>query len=347
MNNEKGFALVFEVSQGCQMGCLGCQINKDLSGLPSEEIIGDLLNLFTGLQDQGSRMGEFEFGPTDMVRAKNRREMFGHPKVKALAGLFDMLTLNASFVYVDENEYIELAKDVNAFNTSRVNGLQIPVNLRHIYNDKYLDLIERNIEVYRAALDKPLEEVIFTVILDEMWMGNVGAEINYSNLYERCRALKEKGYGFDFISHHGLRDIGQEGVKKDFVKTIRKLASSFYEKAIEHNDFKQRRFNTLTTFGETYEIVFHEGQLYVRASVSEKSNIFHDKMRYQLPWQATDILTHLTERFHQNLEASVKMSDCKECERSVDCSARFVHDVMELVGTQECLIGLKNIPIPN
>lgn len=341
---EKGIALVFEVSQGCIMGCQGCQINKELSGTPPEHKLNMLLELVSDLKD--SKLTEFEFGPTDMVRARNREELLQHPKIKQLAGHFEMLTLNASFVYTEQSEYVDLAKAVNAFNTSKYNGLQIPLNLKHLYNDKYVQLIETNLQAYKSTLDKPLKEVIFTVIVDDLLIGNVGTEINYDSLYERCKQLQEKGYGFDFISHHGLRDVTEPGVRDDFIKTLKKINAAMYSKSLENNDVNNRRYGELKSFTESAEIVYHEGELYVRATVREKSNIFHENMRYKGAWRGVDLTTHLVERFNDNMAKSFNYKDCQDCHRRVDCSIRYIHDVMDIMETDECIVGLKDIPIP-
>lgn len=342
---EKGIALVFEVSQGCKMACAGCQINKELSGVPPQAELDKLVNFITGFKEQGIPLAEFELGPTDMVKAANRNDIFGNPRVASIAGMFDVVTMNASFVYSDEEDYVNFARDVNYFH-SQNNALQIPVDLRHLYSDKYLALIERNLQAYQSNLDYPLVEIIFTVILDELWMGNLGTEINYESLYERTKSLREKGYGFDFISHHGLKNIETDHVKRDFLKTIRKLNESFYDLAQQNDDVKTRRFDTMKNFNESLEVVYHEGELFIRPAVAEKSNLFHERMRYKGEWTPVALMEHAHERFNLNLEQAATYHDCLSCDRMMDCSTRFIHDVMAVMETSSCLTGLKHIPLP-
>jgi len=343
---EKGYALVFEVTQGCVMGCLGCQINKNLSGLPSEDKLDELLALFHGLKESGAPMAEFEFGPTDFIKANNRQAIFEHHKVRQLANLFEMITLNASFVHKDVQEYVQLAHDVNRLNESEFNGLQIPLNLKHIFSEGYFELIERNLEAYRSTLIKPLKEVIFTVIVDELGINHADTDLYYSRLFERTAALKAKGYGFDFISHHGLGNLSNRRIRDDFLKTIRKLNLAFYEEVTKRGEQKQRRYDTLKNFTESVEVVFHEGELYLRAAVNEKSNVFHERMRYDDAWTAPTMQSHIVQRFNTNLEWAAQNPNCAECSRMTDCAKRFIQDIMSITDTQQCLIGLKHIPLP-
>lgn len=341
---EKGVALVMELSRGCGMNCVGCQINKDLPATLDLEHLTKVQSICLDLVDMGVPLVEYELGPTDLVKASNRDEIFSNEIIQNTSALFDTLALNVSMSYADEALYTALAEQVNDFCKSKSVALQIPVNLVHICNERYFENVMNNIAVFKDSLRLPVSEIIFTVIIDDMLALKRQSDIDYESLFKRCKQLRKLGYGFDFLSHHGLGDLSSEEVRNDFIKTLQKVNTAFVKFMSEDDLASDRRYTSLLTHMESLEVVSHKSQLYLRPTVREKSNLFHSKLALDVD-SGQQLMLRANELHAQSVHLGLNYEVCQSCSRQQDCSVRMVHHVMDILQTEQCIIGLREVPL--
>lgn len=345
MSYNNSTALIFEVSQGCQMNCTGCNVDKRLDGLPPKEEMDKLLGMFRGLKENNVPFMEIELGPTDLLRARNRHEIFTNPDVQELVRMFKLTTLTGSFIYPDEKDYEAFAKQAHALSPDNWVGIAMPIEMKQVFNDKYIQRIQRNVDIFRNHLPNYLNETILNVIFDERFLSNVGSKYSYEDLFSRVNDLKlTNNTKVDFVFHHGRSKIDSAFVASDFLRSIRELNRHYLrdlrtrsQKAeVRHMPFQ------LSCDGRGGEILYHRGELYFRPVINERITILSEKMKFTGEWSAENYFANLFQRYHDNVSKSLEYEDCVSCEHAAMCADRYIHDLMDVCNTRECITMLKS-----
>lgn len=345
MSYSNSVALIFEVSSGCQMSCHGCNVDKNLSGLPNPETMNKLLTLFRDMKEWGLPFMEIELGPTDLIKARNRDEIFSHPDVRELTRMFRVTTLAASFIYPEEHEYVKLAQQAHAIAPDNWVGLAMPLEMTHVFNDKYLARIQKNVDVFRNHLPNKLNETIFNVIFDERFLSNVGSKYSYEDLFARVHDLRvTNNTKVDFVFHHGRSKIDSSWVAQDFLHSLRELNRHYLLDLRKRNTSAEVRHMPfqLSCDGRGGEILYHEGELFFRPVVNERITILSEKMKFQGPWTLENYFSNLFARYNDNIHKAMTYDDCQNCEHAAMCADRYIHDLMDVCNTKQCVSLLRS-----
>lgn len=338
---NNSIVLVLEASQGCQFSCDGCQINKEASGIPDLETMERLLSLFREMKYDAMDFYEIELGPTDLISAHNRDAMFANPQLRELAAMFKVTTINASFIHPKKEEYVAFAKTVNAFTPNNWVGLAIPIEMKHVFNDKYISRIRENVKTFQEHLPNFLKEVVLVVIFDEHYLGSVGNKYTYEDLFDRTNSLEvHENTMVDFVFHHGRVNMESDFVAESFKKTVMELNHHYLLDVRRRGDNIRYRHVPAQLLPDSHnnELIFHQGELYIRPVLNERVTVFHPQMKFAGPWTLENFRMHSFERFHDNLEAASSMKNCKMCAYQLDCAAGYVQDLMRIVKTEDCLL---------
>lgn len=344
MSYTNSVALIFEVSQGCGMNCQGCNVEKNLSGLPKPEAMDRLLSLFREMKVWGIPFMEIELGPTDLIKARNRDQIFSDPKVQELTRMFKLTTLAASFIYPEEHEYERLAKQAYEVAPDNWVGLAIPLEMSHVFNDKYIDRIQKNVDVFRNHLPNHLNETIFNVIFDERFLSNVGSKYSYDDLFSRVHDLRvTNNTKVDFVFHHGRSRIDSAWVASDLVESLKELNRKYLQDLRKRSNIEARHVPfQLSCDGRGGEVLYHEEQLYFRPVINERITILSDKMKFTGDWTLENYFHNLFTRYNSNIEKSLTYEDCNGCDHAAMCADRYIHDFMDVCNTKHCVTLLKS-----
>lgn len=330
------------------MGCSGCRIDKESTSLPSPVLMQKLISLFDELKSRGIALNEIELGPSDILSARNMEAIFQRPDVIEFIDLFSLMTINASFIYPNMTRYVDLAYQLTRYETSKKCGIVIPVEMTQMFNDKYISRIKQNLSVFRDAFPHDLYSVTFNIIFDERFINNPLNKFSYEDLFFRTNSfvedteLHESRVRIDYVFHHGREDITNPFIAQAFMDSMNELYRHY------HADHKRRNgpmIDGVPAFlnfdFENDEIVYHNEELYVRPVVNDRLNIFHESLKYRGEWNADGIISHLAERFNDNLTMASEMKDCSDCSRIVECSKRYTQDLMKILNVQDCFTMLK------
>lgn len=341
MKNNNSIVLVLELSQGCQLNCTGCKVNKEVNGVPEAETMEKLLSLFREMDQADMDFYELELGPTDMMSASNRNEILTNPQLRELAEMFNITAINSAFIHPKQEDYIAFAEAVHEFSPLNWIGLAIPIEMKHVFNEKYVERIRENVKVFQDHLPNFLKEVVLTVIFDEGYFNSIGNKHTYEELFERTNALKvHDNTMVDFIFHHGRTNIESEFVAESFKQSINVLNQQYLADIERRGDTVEYRHVPAQLLPESHnnELVLHRGELYIRPVLNERVTMFHDRMKFKGDWTLQEFRMHLHDRLGQNLEHALTLSDCKECRFQVECASNYVHDLMSVVKTEKCLL---------
>lgn len=341
MLTDNTLALVFEVSKGCQLSCNGCRVNKASSGIPDDAVLCDLLTLCHDVVVTGRKLAEIEFGPTDIMSAYNRAEIFNRPLIWEITSLFSTIVLNTAMVHPDPLEYQILAHEVNRMAPNKPVGLVVPIEIKHVFNEKYINTIRTNVKSFQDALKYGFTEVIFSVIFDRTSMENVGNTYTYETLFSKVRELSvADNTAVDFAFHQGRDGLTSDFLKTDLRTSIRELNRQYILDLQKRDIVERRHVPSIALFDqEIREIVFHQNQLFIRPIVNERITVFHDSMKYQGEWNAESLFRHFDQRVQDNMNLAIGgvIIDCERCPYVQRCAERSIQQLMLLTDTAKCI----------
>lgn len=343
MSYANSTALIFEVSQGCGMNCRGCNVDKNLQGLPPDDVFDNLIGMFRDLRDHDVPFMEIELGPTDLITAANREEIFTSSRVAEITRMFRLTTLTSSFIYTDHKEYERLADQTYALAPDNWVGLALPIELNHVFNDKYISRIKQNVDAFANRTKNYLNEVILNVIFDERYFTNIGAR-SYEELFSRLTDISlTNNTKVDFVFHHGRTKIDSKWVGASLLKAIQEL-NRYYLSDVRRKQNPQARHVPfqLSCDGRGGEILYHEQELYFRPVLNERITILSDRMKFSGPWTAENYFDNLYRRYDSNIHKALGYNSCGSCEHVGMCADRYIHDLMEVCGTKDCITLLKD-----
>jgi hypothetical protein len=284
---------------------------------------------------------EIEMGPTDLLSAVNREEIFANPVMRELARLFHVTTLNASFIHPKEEDYIAFAHTVHEFTPDNMVGLAIPLEMRHVFNDKYIDRVRENIRIFREHLPNHLKEVVLVVIFDEHYLNNAGSKYTYEDLFDRANSLDVHEHTMvDFVFHHGRANIESEFVAEAFKTSVQNLNQQYLKDIARRGENLRYRHTPAQLMPESHnnELTYHKGELYIRPVLNERVTVFHERMKFTGEWSVGNFRAHSLERLNQNLQYAFEHKDCLACPYQIECASNYVHDLMAVVKAKDCLL---------
>jgi hypothetical protein len=344
--NEKATALIFEVTHGCQYSCTGCTVNKQSSSLPDDEGFSTLVAFLDNLEDNGITLSELELGPTDLMTSINRDEVLSHPTFNAVAKRFQLLTFIVGLILPKEDDYIRLAQQLNLITDKIDIGIVTPMELAHACNDKYLRTIEKNVRVLIAHLDAPLVEVILQVQFDARFLTQrqVGSP-SYDNLFDKIHSLDlPVRTKVNFTLPHGRSKLESELVSGNFLDSIQALNTFYLRDMKRRAGSLERRHLPFQLLNPRHsgEVLWHDNNLYIRPVINERFTVLSEDRKFTKPWTYDSFVTTSLEMTNRSLEKGLQFDDCVSCEHLMTCANRGVHEVMDAVGTNKCIMLLKN-----
>jgi hypothetical protein len=337
--------LIFEGSQGCQMNCTGCQINKEASYFPSEEQQVELDKFLDSIVDDGLELDEVELGPTDLLSTGNRSEFFS-PYLKTLIERFELTAFQLSLIHPAEAVQ-GFVTDINkvANPNSKIN-ITTPIEARHVFNDKYIKRIKDNTDIIRQGSISRVDEVVLSVIFDIDVLSNIGSKYNYEELFLRVRELcVGPDTLVDFVFHQGRRDLTDPVVGKNFIRSFKEVNRFFTEDINRSGGISTVNripSQLILQNDRPIEVVWRAGKLFMRPILNEGFVVEDPRFDIVKPWNASTYRLKLAESVARNLEYSSQLDDCQSCEHVMHCASHFMHDVLEMVGSKKCIYLLKD-----
>lgn len=345
MSHSNTMTLIFEGSQGCQMNCTGCQINKMASHFPTTEQQIELDSFLDSIVADGLELDEVELGPTDLLSTGNRSEFFS-PYLKTLIRRFKMTAFQLSLIH-PESAVEDFVLDINKVVDSNLKiNITTPIEARHVFNDKYIQRIKTNTDIIKQNSIAHVDEVVLSVIFDIDVLSNVGSKYNYDELFLRVRELcVGPDTLVDFVFHQGRRDLTDPVIAKNFVRSFKEVNRFFTEDLTRSGGISTVHripSQLIMQNDRPVEVVWRAGKLFMRPILNEGFVVEDERFDIPKPWDASAYRLKLADSVIRNLEYSSKLDDCQNCEHVMLCASHFMHDVLEMVGSDKCIYLLRD-----
>lgn len=346
MNESKAISLIMEVSQGCQMNCQGCYVDKQVGTLPSVDSQLAIDSFLYDLFVHDYFLDEVEVGPTDLVSSSNRREIFNNTYLKSLLSKAILNTFQVSLIHPAE-KISGFIKDIDsvAGKNSKVN-ITTPLEIQHVFNDKYIGLINSNAQRIRSESESNVSEIVLSIIVDIERLLNVGSTYDYAHLFER---VQELSFGtetlVDFVFHHGRRGFDDPRIVRSFLYSFKAINDCFEQSFIKSegkNTINRLPSQLVIQKDRPVELVLRKDKLFVRPILNQGFVLEDSRFEFTQPWTFENYQLKLIDEFSRNLSYAMTITDCQSCEHVVLCAGRNMHDVMSLSKSNECIYLLKD-----
>jgi hypothetical protein len=343
---KKIFALIFEATHGCQYSCTGCTVNKESASLPDKAGFEKLNAFLDDLVANQTELNEFELAPTDILTSLNRNEFFESEDAVALLHRFRIFTLNMSLVRPRSDDYVELAKQINATGYKKAVQVVTPVEFLHVHKPKYMALLEKNLHALRDNLDGHLEEVNLTINFDKRFIGIM--DLNAPPIEKLFDILHGLDLGtttkINFAFPHGRRPRSTEFLREDMEESLHEV-NKLYMRHLKKRGKDAHLFHIpyqLYDYACGGEGTWFKGELYIRPLINERYTMFSENIRLKGEWTHDNFVMFNQELTNLYLERGSQMSDCKDCPHLMLCADRGVQEVMDWMGTEKCIMLLKD-----
>lgn len=337
--------LALEVLIGCDRGCSGCSVDTSDVVAFTESDLQMLSGLVQEVRDQDWEMSWMEIAPTDIMSAVNRKEVLENETIRGLVKGFNSVVFNSSFLSPHFDEYVELAKDIEAFMPGLNAEFLVPVELKHYRNVGYFEKLRNHIKVLEDHLDTVSIGSVTAIV--NMTEDMIDSGLASHEVLHETRHIKlhENNDTTTFVFHYGRRDLNNQDDREEFHRTIVKQNDLFAKHVNEGNDFKIDEQGLIV--GADYHLAYRDGELYMAPFINSPIALFHDQFRFDKPWSLQAIVDADTFTYLDSLERATHSPDCHDCKWIKKCAMRGVHRVQALFGTHECLSVLSQLPLMN
>lgn len=337
--------LALEVLIGCERSCTGCAVNTDGVTPYTDDDLLALKAIVQEVRDQDWEMSWMEIAPTDIMSATNRQQVLENPIIREMVAGFKSIVFNSSFLSPHEQEYIDLARDMDAFMPGLNAEFLVPIELKHYRNVGYFEKLSSHI----ACLEKHLKTVSIgsvTVIVN-MTEEMIDSGLARHDVLHETRHIKlhENNDTTTFVFHYGRKDLTVKENRDEFLRTIRKQNDLFAEHVNQGYEFKLDEQGVIV--GADYHLAYRDGELYMAPFINSPIAIFHDAFKFDKPWSLQSIVDEDTLTYFDSLTHATASEDCHNCKWIKKCAMRGVHRVMNLLETDRCLSVLSQVNLLN
>lgn len=337
--------MTFDISDGCKHNCNGCMVIKEKARLPTDLEWVKLFNLVEDLRDNNVDIAEITLGPTDLLSAHNREEIFNSPLVKEFVDNFKVINFNITCLSHKDELYEWFGKQVSNLGKDKYVYLFIPVEASQLYNRFYLDNLRYRIGIIHNCLsnDVSIEQVVPVMNIHKGVVFNkkTGEGLT-QKIYHDYYNMKLYGDSyFDFGIHYGRDGLSVDDAN-DFIDII-KLTNDIRLPIMDYlrDRATNRHADFLTELNDTEGIMFNlywnEGKMYKKVHVGEVVPICDERFNLNLVnWDTKELVDRLTTSYLDQYEYGNSLSKCKSCPFIINCALADRFRIMQIANTDRC-----------
>ena len=153
-----------EVLAGCNHGCLGCFVGKNIDTAMNQQIIDRAKELADGVKRTGLNLREFVIGPTDFFTAKNTESVLNNSVVQeimrehtgariAAPAKFDLATMDKV------KEIFAVLDDEDKYRREMIIEFIMPIGRveQMLNDDEYFDNVMEKVEFFKNNTPKQMD----------------------------------------------------------------------------------------------------------------------------------------------------------------------------------------------
>jgi len=332
-----------EVLAGCDHGCLGCFVDKNIDPDMNQQIIDRAKELADGVARTGLNLREFVIGPTDFFTAKNTESVLNNSVVQeimrehtgariAAPAKFDIATMEKV------KEIFAVLDDEDKYRRDMIIEFIMPIGRvdQMLNDDEYFNNVMEKVEFFKNNTPKQMDwswtlqasNVVGKKIDKETYNKIIQKSVNeYETIVEmnpafsraRSQLVQRRNlFGWnEFLGKVIDEDNAQE--------TVMSMANLYC--------------NSINFVGLTIVPGEHGPTTHLNVMLHEQAFFLNNKNLDVTGLTFEEILERKNELVTKGINRSSKVSDCNGCQFAVACASRLIFEAQETLNVDGCVLN--------
>ena len=340
-----------EVLAGCDHGCLGCFVDKNIDPDMNQAIINRAKELADGVKRTGLNLREFVIGPTDFFTAENTKAVLNNSAVQdimrehtgariAAPAKFDKVSMEKL------KEIFAVLDDEDKYRRDMIIEFIMPIGRVHemLDDDDYYDEVMKKVEFFKNDTPKQMDwswtlqasNVVGKKIDKETYNRIIDKSVNeYETIVEMNPAFSRARN--QLIKRHNLfawNDFLGKVVDEDNASDTVMSMANLYCNSIN--------FIGLTVVpGENGPTTHLNVMLHEQAFFLENKNLDVTGLSFE------EILQRKNELVLKGINKSSRVKDCSDCQFAIACANRLVFEAQDSLNVNGCVMNKEVLDLYN
>ena len=340
-----------EVLAGCDHGCLGCFVDKNIDPDMNQAIINRAKELADGVKRTGLNLREFVIGPTDFFTAENTKSVLNNSVVQdimrehtgariAAPAKFDKVSMEKL------KEIFAVLDDEDKYRRDMIIEFIMPIGrvAEMLDDDDYYNEVMKKVEFFKNDTPKQMDwswtlqasNVVGKKIDKETYNRIIDKSVNeYETIVEMNPAFSRARN--QLIKRHNLfawNDFLGKVVDKDNASETVMSMANLYCNSIN--------FIGLTVVpGENGPTTHLNVMLHEQAFFLENKNLDVTGLSFE------EILQRKNELVLKDINKSSQVKDCSDCQFAIACANRLVFEAQDSLNVNGCVMNKEVLDLYN
>ena len=340
-----------EVLAGCDHGCLGCFVDKNIDPDMNQAIINRAKELADGVKRTGLNLREFVIGPTDFFTAENTKAVLNNSAVQdimrehtgariAAPAKFDKVSMEKL------KEIFAVLDDEDKYRRDMIIEFIMPIGRvsEMLDDDDYYNEVMKKVEFFKNDTPKQMDwswtlqasNVVGKKIDKETYNRIIDKSVNeYETIVEMNPAFSRARN--QLIKRHNLfawNDfLGKVIDEKNASETVMSMANLYCNSI---------NFVGLTIVpGENGPTTHLNVMLHEQAFFLENKNLDVTGLSFE------EILQRKNELVLKGINKSSQVKDCSDCQFAIACANRLVFEAQDSLNVNGCVMNKEVLDLYN
>ena len=340
-----------EVLAGCDHGCLGCFVDKNIDPDMNQAIINRAKELADGVKRTGLNLREFVIGPTDFFTAENTKAVLNNSAVQdimrehtgariAAPAKFDKVSMEKL------KEIFAVLDDEDKYRRDMIIEFIMPIGrvAEMLDDDDYYNEVMKKVEFFKNDTPKQMDwswtlqasNVVGKKIDKETYNRIIDKSVNeYETIVEMNPAFSRARN--QLIKRHNLfawNDfLGKVIDEKNASETVMSMANLYCNSI---------NFIGLTIVpGENGPTTHLNVMLHEQAFFLENKNLDVTGLSFE------EILQRKNELVLKGINKSSQVKDCSDCQFAIACANRLVFEAQDSLNVNGCVMNKEVLDLYN
>jgi len=335
-----------EVLAGCNHGCLGCFVDKNIDPAMNQQIIDRAKELADGVKRTGLNLREFVIGPTDFFTATNTESVLNNSTVQeimrehtgariAAPAKFDLATMERV------QEIFDILDDENKFRREMIIEFIMPISRvsQMLDDDEYYNEVMSKVKFFKENTPKQMDWS-WTLQASNV----VGKKID-KETYNRIIQKSVNEYETIVEMNPAFSRANSEIVQRNNLFSW----NEFLGKVIDEDNANQTVMsmanlycNSINFIGITIVPGKDGPTTHLNVMLHEQAFFLKNKNLDVTGLTFEQILERKNELVTKGINKSSKVKDCADCKFSVACANRLIFEAQESLNVNGCVLN-KNV----
>lgn len=340
-----------EVLAGCDHGCLGCFVDKNIDPDMNQQIIDRAKELADGVKRTGLNLREFVIGPTDFFTATNTESVLNNSVVQEImrehTGARIAAPAKFDKVSMDKLKQIfAILDDEDKYRREMIIEFIMPIGRvgEMLDDDDYFNSVMEKVEFFKNDTPKQMDwswtlqasNVVGKKIDKETYNRIIDKSVNeYETIVEMNPAFSRARS--QLIQRHNLFSwnefLGKVIDENNANETVMSMANLYC--------------NSINFVGLTIVPGENGPTTHLNVMLHEQAFFLDNKSLDVTGLSFEEILERKNQLVSKGINKSSQVKDCADCQFAVACASRLIFEAQESLNVNGCVLNKEVLDLYN